>query len=91
MSYFILFPQYFIVVDAQIAAVRRLETLFNETGVPNDWTTDVSTPIYEQTDKYANSVRLDCIFVKLSGVLVEAGIKASLDTTYCVGVSLLMR
>lgn len=60
--------------------------MFGETGLPNDWTTDVDTPVFNQHDKYANSVRLDYVFVRLSGSLVETEVKAQLDTVYCIGV-----
>lgn len=71
---------------AQTQIVNRLETVFGESGLPNDWTTDIATPVFEQDNKYSNSVRLDYVFVRLSGSLVETDVKAQLDAVYCIGV-----
>ncbi|KAF9450722.1 hypothetical protein P691DRAFT_773717 [Macrolepiota fuliginosa MF-IS2] len=71
---------------AQNQIVGRLETVFNENGVPNQWTSDTGTPTLEQSDKYANSVRLDYYFIKLYGSLTETDVKAELNTVYCIGI-----
>lgn len=72
---------------AQQEIVGRLDAFFRGPGGLNDWTTDVNTPVYEQSDKYANSLRLDAVFVRLSGSLEETEVRAELNTVYVIGVS----
>ncbi|KAF9450715.1 hypothetical protein P691DRAFT_788667 [Macrolepiota fuliginosa MF-IS2] len=71
---------------AQDQIVRRLETVIKEGGTPNQWTSDTGTPTFEQSDKYANSVRLDYYFIRLYGSLTEKEVKAELNTIYCIGI-----
>ncbi|KAF9442266.1 hypothetical protein P691DRAFT_779483 [Macrolepiota fuliginosa MF-IS2] len=70
---------------AQNEGVRYLGIVFGSGTMPNTWTTNPLSPTYDQTEKYADSVLLNSVFVKVYGSLEDTGVKAEVNAVYCLG------
>lgn len=75
-----------ITARARSDVLQRVETVFNEMGLQNGWISDINSFTYEQQDQYENSLRLNCVFLKVSGWRKKTGIAVEWDAVYCAGV-----